>query len=102
MIGSEAGLVAAITRDRAAGKRIGFAPVSFDLLRVTEVRSLQAAAATSDRLVVAVIDGTLPSVTTAADRAELVDNLRGVDYVIVCIAERVDQLAALLVPDTRA
>ena len=102
MIVSEAELVAAITRDRAAGKRIGFAPLSFDLLKVAEVRSLQAAAAKSDRLVVAVIDDSRPRVTTAADRAEIVDNLRGVDYVIVCAAGRVDGLATLLTPDVRA
>jgi len=30
--------VAAITRDRAAGKRIGFIPLSFDLLKIADVR----------------------------------------------------------------
>jgi len=99
---AEAELIAAVTRDRAAGKRIGFATVSFDLLRVGEVRFLQAAAARSDRLVVAVIDDTSPHVIKVDDRAELIDGLRGVDYVIVCAAERVEHLAALLIPDVRA
>ena len=102
MIVSEAELVRAVTRDRAAGKRLGFAAASFDLLRVGDVRALQAAAARSDRLVVAVIDDTSPHVITAEDRAELVNGLRGVDYVIVCAAARVELLAALLIPDVRA
>jgi bifunctional ADP-heptose synthase (sugar kinase/adenylyltransferase) len=99
---SEADLVAAITRDRAAAKRIGFATLSFDVLRVGDVRSLQAAAANSDRLVVAIVDEGSPRVISAADRAELVDSVRGVDYVIVCAPGRVEPLAALLMPDVRA
>ena len=73
MILSEADLVAAVTRDRAAGKRIGFVGLSFDLLRVGEVRRIQAAAAEADRLVVAVVDDERPHVMTIADRAELDD-----------------------------
>jgi D-glycero-beta-D-manno-heptose 1-phosphate adenylyltransferase len=102
LIRSESELVADVTRDRAAGRRIGFASVSFDLLQVGHVRFLQAAAAQSDRLVVAVIDDGSPRVIEAVDRAELVDGLRGVDYVIVCRAEKVDALAALLRPDVRS
>jgi bifunctional ADP-heptose synthase (sugar kinase/adenylyltransferase) len=99
---SEAELVAAVTRDRAAGKRVGFATTSFDLLRVSDVRRLQAAAAESDRLVVAVVDDESPRVTRVQDRAELADGLRGVDYVIVCAPGGVERLAALLIPDVRA
>ena len=51
---------------------------------------------------VAVVDDSVPRVTTAAERAELVDNLRGVDYVIVCSTDDVDRLAALLTPDEPA
>ena len=101
MILPEAELVAAVTRDRAAGKRVGFVAVTFELLRVGDVRNIQAAAALADRLVVAVTDGATAAVMTAADRAELVDSLRGVDYVIVCPAGRVKTLAALLTPDVR-
>jgi bifunctional ADP-heptose synthase (sugar kinase/adenylyltransferase) len=97
---SESDLVAAITRDRAAAKRIAFAAMSFDLLNAGDVRILQAAAEKADRLVVAVVDGR--GVITAADRAEIVDSLRGVDYVIVCAADGVEPLAALLTPDVRA
>jgi bifunctional ADP-heptose synthase (sugar kinase/adenylyltransferase) len=99
---SETDLVAAVTRDRAAGKRIGFAILSFELLRVGELRLLQAAAGRADRLVVAVVDDGSRRVVKAADRAELVDNVRGVHYVIVCGRDRVEPLAALLMPDVRA
>jgi len=98
----EAELVAAITRDRAAGKRIGFVTAAFDLLRAGDVRALQAAAAGSDRLVVAVIDDTAAHVVSVSDRAELVDGLRGVDYVIVCAADGVERLVGLVIPDARA
>ena len=56
VIVSESELVAAVTRDRAAGKRVALAAVCFEILRVGEVRVLQAAAAQADRLVVAVLD----------------------------------------------
>jgi bifunctional ADP-heptose synthase (sugar kinase/adenylyltransferase) len=96
---SEAELIASITRDRAAGKRIGFVPASFDVLRVDVVRRLQASAAKSDRLVVAVIDTEGTPVVSVKDRAELVDGVRGVDYVIICAAGQVKQLQALVAPN---
>ena len=102
MILSESDLIATITRDRAAGKRIAFAAASFDLLKAADMRVLQAAAAKADRLVVAVVDGAPGHVIAAADRAEIVDSLRGVDYVIVCGVGGIEPLAALLMPDVRA
>jgi bifunctional ADP-heptose synthase (sugar kinase/adenylyltransferase) len=102
VIVAEADLVAAVTRDRAAGKRIGLISLSFDLLKAADVRAVQAAAGRADRLVAALADDGSPHVISAADRAEIVDSLRGVDYVIVCAPERVDALAALLMPDVRA
>jgi bifunctional ADP-heptose synthase (sugar kinase/adenylyltransferase) len=99
VIVSEPQLIAAITRDHAAGKRIGFVRASFDLLRLDVVRMLQASAAKSDRLVVAVIDDAGDSpVLSVQDRAELVDGLRGVDYAIICANGEVDRLMALLAP----
>ena len=98
---AEAELVAAITRDRAAGKRIAFLPLAFDLLKVDDVRAVQAAAAAADRLVVALVDDAGAHVVKAADRAELVESLRGVDYVILCAPDRVDALATLVMPDVR-
>jgi bifunctional ADP-heptose synthase (sugar kinase/adenylyltransferase) len=107
---SESELVAAVTRDHAAKKRIALAAVGFDLLRVHELRVLQTAARRADRLVAAVLDdaavrakmGDGHPVVSASDRAELVDGVRGVDYVIVCSERDVDRLASLLLPDVRA
>lgn len=99
MIVSEAELIAAVTRDRAAGKRIGFVPASFDLLRVDLVRQLQASAARSGRLVVAVVDGGGTPLISVNDRAELINGLRGVDYVIIRATDQVEPLVALLAPD---
>ena len=107
---SEPELVAAVTRDRASRKRIALAAACFDVLRVADVRALQSAAAQADRLVVAVLDdaavrerlGEGRPVVAQDDRAEIVDAVRGVDYVIVCARADVDRLASLLSPDVRA
>jgi D-glycero-beta-D-manno-heptose 1-phosphate adenylyltransferase len=107
MLVSEAQLVEAVARERAAGKSIAFANGCFDLLHVGHLRYLQAAAAEADRLVVAVNDD--PSVAAlkgagrpilpAADRAELVAALRGVDYVVVFGDANVERLLLLLKPE---
>ena len=104
---SEAELVEAVARDRAAGKTIAFANGCFDLLHVGHVRYLQAAAAEADRLVVAVNDdrsvaglkGAGRPILAAADRAELVAALRGVDYVVLFGDENVERLLLRLEPD---
>jgi rfaE bifunctional protein nucleotidyltransferase chain/domain len=107
MVMSEAALVEAVARDRAAGKTIAFANGCFDLLHVGHVRYLQGAAAEADRLIVAVNDD--PSVAAlkgpgrpilpAAERAELVAGVRGVDYVIVFGGATVERLLTRLEPD---
>jgi len=107
MIVSEAQLVEAIARERAAGKSIAFANGCFDLLHVGHLRYLQAAAGEADRLVVAVNDdasvaalkGAGRPILAAADRAELVAALRGVDYVVVFGDATVERLLLLLKPD---
>jgi len=104
---SEAELVEAVARDRAAGKTIAFANGCFDLLHVGHVRYLQGAADEGDRLVVAVNDdrsvarlkGEGRPILSAADRAELVAGLRGVDYVVVFSDANVERLLLLLKPD---
>ena len=104
---SEQQLVDAVARERAAGRTIAFANGCFDLLHVGHVRYLQAAAREADRLVVAVNDdasaaalkGAGRPVIPAADRAELVAGLRGVDYVIVFSGPTVDHLLERLQPD---
>jgi D-glycero-beta-D-manno-heptose 1-phosphate adenylyltransferase len=104
---SEAQLVEAVARDRAAGRSIAFANGCFDLLHVGHVRYLQAAAAEAERLVVAVNDdrsvaalkGAGRPILAAADRAELVAALRGVYYVVVFADANVERLLLLLKPD---
>ena len=107
MVLSEPELVDAVARDRAAGRTIAFANGCFDLLHVGHVRYLQSAAAEADRLIVAVNDdqsvaalkGQGRPMQPAADRAELVAALRGVDYVVVFGDPTVERLLLLLKPD---
>jgi len=107
LIVNESELIALIARDRAAGKTIAFANGCFDLLHVGHVRYLQGAAAEADRLVVAINDdeserklkGPGRPMLTALDRAELVDALRGVEYVVIFGEETVERLLKLLKPD---
>ncbi len=71
------------------------------------VRYLQGAAAEADRLIVAVNDdrsvaalkGAGRPILVAADRAELVDAVRGVAYVVVFSDANVERLLMLLEPD---
>jgi rfaE bifunctional protein nucleotidyltransferase chain/domain len=74
---------------------------------VGHVRYLQGAAAEADRLVVAVnadrsvaaLKGPGRPVLPAADRAELVSALRGVDYVVLFEDSTVERLLEALRPD---
>jgi D-glycero-beta-D-manno-heptose 1-phosphate adenylyltransferase len=107
VVTSEAELVDAVARERAAGRRIAFANGCFDLLHVGHVRYLAGAAAEGDRLIVAVNDdrsverlkGKGRPILPASDRAELVAALRSVDYVVVFPDENVERLLLLLKPD---
>src|SRR5437762_8596642 len=107
MVLTEAELVEAVARDRAAGRTIAFANGGFDLLHVGHARYLQGAAAEADRLIVAVNDdasvaalkGAGRPVQPAADRAELIAALRGVDYVVIFSDPTVERLLRLLKPD---
>ena len=100
-------LMAAIAADRDAGRTIAFANGCFDLLHVGHVRYLQAAAREADRLVVAINDdpsvrglkGRGRPILPAADRAELVAALRGVDYVTIFAEPSVTPLLLALKPD---
>ncbi|HYM21953.1 MAG TPA: adenylyltransferase/cytidyltransferase family protein [Vicinamibacterales bacterium] len=107
MILDETALCGAIARDRAAGRTVAFANGCFDLLHAGHIRYLQGSAAEADRLVVAInsdesvraLKGPGRPILPAADRAELVDALRCVDYVIVFDELHVDRLLTLLKPD---
>ena len=107
LVVSEDDLVAAVARDRAAGRSIAFANGCFDLLHVGHVRYLQGAAAEADRLVVAVnndesvrgLKGVGRPILPEQDRAELVAALRGVSFVVVFGDATVDRLLLLIRPD---
>jgi rfaE bifunctional protein nucleotidyltransferase chain/domain len=99
-------LVGIVERERREGRTMAFANGCFDLLHVGHVRYLQGAAQEADRLIVAVNDdgvaggkGPGRPILPAADRAELVAALHGVDYVIIFPEPTVTPLLQLLRPD---
>lgn len=100
-------LAARITRDRASGLTIAFANGCFDLLHVGHVRYLHAASQEADRLIVALNDdesvrrlkGEGRPMLSAAERAEMVAALRGVDYVVIFHESTVSPLLQQLKPD---
>jgi rfaE bifunctional protein nucleotidyltransferase chain/domain len=99
-------LVELVAADRRAGRTIALANGCFDLLHVGHIRYLQAAAAEADRLVVAVNDdktagtkGPGRPILPAAERAELVAALAGVDYVTIFAEPTVASVLTLLRPD---
>src|SRR5262245_16161648 len=104
---TEEQLIDAAARERASGRTLAFANGCFDLLHVGHVRYLQGAAAEADRLIVAVNDdrsvaalkGEGRPILAAADRAELVAALRGVDYVVVFSDPNVERLLLAIKPD---
>jgi rfaE bifunctional protein nucleotidyltransferase chain/domain len=96
-----------VRADRAEGRSVAFANGCFDVLHVGHTRYLAAAAAEADRLVVAVNDdqsvqrlkGAGRPILSAADRAEIVAALDGVDYVVTFSDPDVNRLLTLLKPD---
>jgi rfaE bifunctional protein nucleotidyltransferase chain/domain len=95
-----------VAADRRQGRTIAFANGCFDLLHAGHIRYLQAAAMEADRLVVAINGdetagqkGPGRPILPAADRAELVAALRGVDYVTIFSEPTVAPLLTLLKPD---
>ena len=87
---TEQELIELIRGDRVAGRTVAFANGCFDMLHVGHTRYLAGASAEADRLVVAINDdqsvqglkGSGRPVLSAADRAEIVAALDGVDYVL--------------------
>jgi rfaE bifunctional protein nucleotidyltransferase chain/domain len=99
-------LIDLVGADRRAGRTIALANGCFDLLHVGHIRYLQAAAAEADRLVVAINDDEIAGtkgpgrpILPAADRAELVAALAGVDYVTIFPEPTVAPLLTVLRPD---
>jgi rfaE bifunctional protein nucleotidyltransferase chain/domain len=106
MIVSDDELVAAVAADRRAGRRIAFANGCFDILHVGHVRYLQGARAEGDRLIVAInndqseraLKGRGRPIMPEGARAEIVDSLNGVDYVVLFPDATVERLLRLLKP----
>jgi rfaE bifunctional protein nucleotidyltransferase chain/domain len=104
---TEAELAEAVKAERDAGHTIAFANGCFDILHVGHVRYLLGAAEQADVLVVAINDdgsvkalkGEDRPILTAADRAEMVAALEGVDYVVVFPDLDVHRLLHLVKPD---
>jgi len=99
-------LIDLVGADRRAGRTIALANGCFDLLHVGHIRYLRAAAAEADRLVVAINDDEVAGakgpgrpILPAADRAELVAALAGVDYVTIFPEPTVAALLTVLRPD---
>jgi D-glycero-beta-D-manno-heptose 1-phosphate adenylyltransferase len=99
-------LLELIAVDRRAGRTVAFANGCFDLIHVGHVRYLHAASLEADRLIVAVNDditaaakGPGRPILKAAERAELVAALRGVDYVTIFPEPTVAPLLELLRPN---
>jgi rfaE bifunctional protein nucleotidyltransferase chain/domain len=95
---------------RAQGKRLVLANGCFDLLHVGHVRYLHAARALGDALVVGLnsdasvrrLKGVGRPVMPAAERAELVAAVTGVDAVVIFEEDSADALIARLRPDVHA
>jgi rfaE bifunctional protein nucleotidyltransferase chain/domain len=107
LVVNERELADLVDRDRAEGRSVAFANGCFDLLHVGHVRYLAGAAAQADRLIVAINDdrsvkglkGPGRPILSAADRAEMLAALEGVDYVLTFSDPDVNRLLTLLKPD---
>jgi D-glycero-beta-D-manno-heptose 1-phosphate adenylyltransferase len=107
LVVNERELVDLVDRDRTEGRSVAFANGCFDLLHVGHVRYLAGAAAQADRLIVAINDdrsvkglkGPGRPILSAADRAEMLAALEGVDYVLTFSDPDVNRLLTLLKPD---
>lgn len=100
-------LLAALERERAAGKRIALANGVFDLLHVGHVRYLAAARREADLLVVAVnsdasaraLKGPGRPLLPQKERAEILAALACVDYVTIFEETTAAPLIAEIAPD---
>lgn len=104
---SDQQLLEQLAHDRREGRTIAFANGCFDLIHVGHVRYLQGARAEADRLVVAVnadasvlgLKGPGRPLLDENARAELVEALACVDYVVIFSDPTVDRLLTLFKPD---
>jgi rfaE bifunctional protein nucleotidyltransferase chain/domain len=104
---TESDLLAALGRERAAGKSIAFANGCFDVLHVGHIRYIQDAARVADVLVVAVngdssvgeLKGEGRPVMPQGERAEIISAIRGVTYVTIFDEKSPSRLLGVLKPD---
>jgi rfaE bifunctional protein nucleotidyltransferase chain/domain len=104
---NEHDLLAAVAKERKAGKTIAFANGAFDVLHVGHVRYLQDAARQADVLVVGInsdasvraIKGEGRPVMNERERAELVSAIRGVGYATIFQEESPARLIGELKPN---
>lgn len=110
LVVGEVEALARVEAHRAAGRRVVFTNGAFDLLHVGHARMLAAAAAAGDVLVVGINDdasvraakGAGRPFVPAAERAELVAAVAGVDLVFVFADRTVDRLLEALRPHVHA
>jgi rfaE bifunctional protein nucleotidyltransferase chain/domain len=110
IVGNLKELVNIVEEERKQGKRIVFGNGCFDLLHVGHVRYLKGAKELGQILIVAVNDDSSVAglgkrkqvVTPAAERAEIVSAIDGVDYVIIFSEPTVENLLLALKPDIHA
>jgi rfaE bifunctional protein nucleotidyltransferase chain/domain len=110
IVGSLKELESIIEEEKKRGKKIVFGNGCFDLLHVGHIRYLRGAKELGHILIVAINDD--PSVaglgkrkhvvTPAAERAEIVAAIDGVDYVIIFSEPTVENLLLALKPDIHA
>ena len=95
---------------RRAGRRVVLANGCFDLLHVGHVRHLSAARALGDLLIVGVngdaavgrLKGRGRPLVPAAERAEIVAALAGVDHVVIFEGDSADELVTRIKPTVHA
>jgi rfaE bifunctional protein nucleotidyltransferase chain/domain len=99
-----------VEEEKRRGKRIVFGNGCFDLLHVGHIRYLKGAKELGQILIVAVNDDSSVAglgkrkqvVTPAAERAEILSAIDGVDYVIMFSEPTVENLLLALKPDIHA
>ncbi len=103
-------LVAALSKQRAAGRKIVFTNGCFDILHVGHARYLAQARALGDLLVVGLnsdasvrgLKGPSRPMVPEDERAEMLAHLESVDYVCLFSESRPDSLIALVKPHIHA
>lgn len=100
-------IAALITAEKQKGHKIVLTNGCFDILHAGHVRYLAAARAVGDRLVlglnsdesVRALKGSTRPINTECDRAEVIDGLKSVDYVVIFGERTAEELVREVRPD---